>query len=236
MKTKNSILFILICATIFSCGSSSANVRREKRNVEVFTKISSASGINVNFVQGNSHTLEIETDAENLKKLEVSVERGTLTLKCKDGERFKRNSMVTVYVSAKKLEAIAMSGGSDFFSKKLDGNGQFSIAASGGADVDIDDLNMDECRIALSGGADCEIKQLKAKILDLAASGGSDASIHLKESNTVSVATSGGADVILTGKTKSLSASSSGGSDLDLSGMTYETISSNKSGGGSIKK
>lgn len=235
MKTGNIVLFMLICTMIGSC-KSSAQVTREKKNVDTFTKIASSAGIDVNFTQGNSHTLEIETDAENMNKIEVSVKNGTLELKRKQGVQFKRNSKITVYVSAKTLEAIAMSGGADFYSRELTNDKALSIAASGGADIHIDKLNTNVCNVAISGGSDADIKQLKVISLKLAASGGSDASIHLDNADNVSVAASGGADITLTGKTKSLSISSSGGADADISGLTYETISSNKSGGGDINK
>lgn len=235
MKVGNIVLFMLICAMICSC-KSSAQTSGGKKNVDTFTKIASSGGIDVNFTQGNSHTLEIRTDAENMDKIEISVKNGTLELKRKQGVQFKRNSEITAYVSAKTLEAIAMSGGADFFAKELTNDKILSIAASGGADIDIDKLNTNECNIAISGGADADIKQLKTKSLKLAASGGSDATIHLDNADNVSAAASGGADIKLTGKTKNLSVSSSGGADADISGLTYETISSNKSGRGDIKK
>ncbi|MFV0418827.1 MAG: GIN domain-containing protein [Dysgonomonas sp.] len=233
MKTGNIVLFMLICAMLGSC-KSSAQTNGGKKNVDTFTKIASSAGIDVNFTQGNSHTVEIETDAENLDKIEIVVRNGSLELKRKQGVQFKRNSRITAYVSAKTLEAIAMSGGADFYAKALTNDNTLSIAASGGADIEIDKLNTNICNIAISGGSDADIKQLKTKSLKLAASGGSDAEIHLDNADNVSAAASGGADITLTGKTKSLSISSSGGSDADIRGLTYETISSNKSGGGDI--
>lgn len=235
MKTSNILLLILTCTVMCSC-KSSAQINKDKRDVSTFTKIASSAGIDVIFTQDNSHRIEIETDAENMDKIDASVKNGVLELKCKNGVKFKKNTKITVHASAKRLEAIALSGGADFYAKTLTNDRAFSVAASGGADVSIDNLSVNECNIAISGGADADIKQLKAKSLKLAASGGSDASIHLSDSDNISAAISGGADITLTGRTKNLSINSSGGADGDISGLSYETISANKSGGGGIKK
>lgn len=235
MKTTNAILLILTCAMMYSC-SSSAQVNGGKRKVDSFTKIVSSAGIDVNFTQGNSHTVEIQTDAENLNKIEVIVKNGTLELKKKEGTQFKKQTKIMVYVSAKTLDALAFSGGADFFSKEITNSNTFSIAISGGADITIDKLNVNECNIAISGGADADIKSLKASTLNLAGSGGSDAAIHSNNINNMNVAASGGADITITGEVKSISVKASGGADIDISNLKYETISSNKSGGGDIKK
>lgn len=235
MKTTNAVLLVLICTMICSC-KSSAQVNGEKRNVDSFTKIASSAGIDVNFTQSNSHTVEIQTETENLDKIEVRVKNGTLELRRKEGTQFKKNSTILVYVSAKTLDALAFSGGADFYSKILTNNNALSIAASGGADIAIDKLNAKECNIAISGGADADIKSLKANTLNLAASGGSDAFIYSDNINNMSVAASGGADVTLKGEAKSISIKASGGADIDVSNLKYETISSNKSGGGGIRK
>jgi len=236
MKSKSTILCVFVCAAMmYSCGSS-AQMNKGKMNVDTFTKVASSSGIDINFTQGGSHTVEIETDDDTRNKIEVNVKNGALELKRKEGEQFKRNAKITVYVSAKNLDAVAISGGADFFAKELTNNKSISLAASGGADIEIDKLDVGECNLAISGGADADIKRLKARKLHLAASGGSDATIHITDAESVSAAASGGADITLTGKTKSLSVNCSGGADADIRNLTYETISSNKSGGGGIRK
>lgn len=235
MKTGKIVLLMLICTMVFSC-KSTGQVNKGKRNVDTFTNITSSASIDINFTHGNSHTVQIEAAAEDLDKIEVKVEDGTLELRRKQGEKFKKNSSITVYVTAKVLKAIAISGGADFYSKELKNDREISFAASGGADINIDKLSAKECNIAISGGADADVKQLNVTKFNLAASGGSDATIHIDNADEVNAAASGGADITLKGKTRKLAINSSGGADADISGLSYETISSNKSGGGGIRK
>ena len=233
MKAKPFISLILIfCLT--AC-SSSAQVTKDKKNVANFSKIAASSGIDVYFTQSNKCSVDIETDKENISKVEVIVKDGTLELKKKKGERFKRNTKIIAHVTAPSLDAISISGGSDFKAGKLSTNKPLSVAASGGADLDIEELSVSECKLAFSGGADCDIKMLKAKEVRLAFSGGSDGDIHL-EADKLTAAASGGADLDLSGKIKNASLAASGGSDIDIRNLSGENISSSKSGGGSIKK
>lgn len=235
MKTKLFISLTLICVLVSSC-SSSAQVKKGKYNVDNFTKIGSSGGIDVYFSQGNKHYVEIEADESDIDKISVTVKNGNLELQRKKGEQFKRNSSIKAYVTAKKIEAIAMSGGADFYAKNIKCDDEFSIAASGGSDINISELKTKDCNIAISGGADCDIPVLDTRILKIAASGGSDADIKVKNADDIKAAASGGADLILSGKTKNVTVSCSGGADADIKSLVYETISSSKSGGGSIRK
>ena len=233
MKAKGIILFIL---SGLMCLGVSGQIVKEKKSVDSFTKIVSSSGIDVKFTQSNKHSLEIETDADNMNKIEFSVKNGALELKRKNEVRFKRNTKVVAYVSAQTLETVTFSGGSDFTTTELTNNNLFSVSASGGSDIHIGKLNVNECNLSLSGGSDCDIKELKGKQVTIKASGGSDADIHSNHVEGLIVEASGGSDLNLKGKAKSVTINCSGGSDADITELTYETISSNKSGGSSIKK
>ncbi|MDL2303239.1 DUF2807 domain-containing protein [Dysgonomonas sp. OttesenSCG-928-D17] len=232
MKTRN-VLLMMCC--VVSLGIS-AQVVKEKQTVTSFDKIASSSGIDVYFTQGNSYSLEIETVAENMPKIDVTVKEGKLELKRKKGENFARNTQIKAYVTAPTLSAIGMSGGADFSAQKLAAGKSINIAASGGADVEIDDLSADECKIAFSGGADCEIKRFKGKNLTLAFSGGSDGKVSQADVDNLTAAASGGADLIISGNVKNAIVSASGGADINISQLTAGNVVANKSGGGDIKR
>lgn len=232
MKTRN-VLFMMCC--VVSMGIS-AQVVKEKQTVASFDKIASSSGIDVYFTQGSSHSLEIETEAENMPKIDVTVKDGKLELKRKNGETFARNTQIKAYVTAPGLSAIGMSGGADFSAQKVSAGKSMDIAASGGADVEIGNLTADECKIAFSGGADCEIKQFKGNNLTLAFSGGSDGDINQIDVDNLTAAASGGADLTLSGKAKNAVVSASGGADVNIRQLTAGNVVANKSGGGGIKR
>lgn len=225
MKTKSIILLVLTCI-VYSCAT--AGVGKQKRNVGSFNKIASSGGIDVYFTYGNSCSVEIDTDSENLDKIDAYVRNGSLILERKNNERFKRNTIVKVYVSAPIIEAIAVSGGADFYAKELSNKSELSIAASGGADCNIDKLNANICNLALSGGSDCDIKQAKIDKLNIASSGGSDADINVTNADEINASASGGSDLRISGKTKTISIHTSGGSDVDIKYLSYESISTNK--------
>lgn len=233
MKTKQ--LFLAVIIGIF-CSCATAQTSKGDRQVGEFTKISTSAGIDVVFTQEGKHAVRIETDPETLEKIEVYVDKETLVLKRKNNVKFKRNASITVYVSAKNLNALSISGGADFTSSEIKNSDTFNISASGGSDVDINKLTVSECKISISGGADADIKQLRTKSLKISASGGADADINIAEADNVNASASGGADINLTGKAKQVSASASGGGDINVTSLTYENINSSKSGGGRIKK
>lgn len=237
MTTKIFILYAAILSVFVGSCSSSAQVSKSKeQKVDNFTYISSSSGIDVYFTQGDKHTVKIEADEDILDKILIGVEGGCLKLSLKKNNSFINNSTIKAYVTAKTLEGISVSGGANFYADNVKTNKDFSVAASGGADVEIVKLKTDDCKIAISGGSDCDISDLNTKYLEIAASGGSDASIKINDAEDIKVAARGGADVTLRGKTKRISVSCSGGADADIRDLSYDKIDSSKSGGGSISK
>ncbi|MDU1890996.1 MAG: DUF2807 domain-containing protein [Dysgonomonas sp.] len=233
MKTKS--IFIVILIGLFSI-SALAQTAKEKRNVDQFSKISVSGGIKVVFTQGGNYGVELESDKENLGKVEVYTDNGTLILKRKDKELFKKSTRVTAYVSGKALESISISGGANFKASNLNCDKEFSASSSGGADIEIDKFKANKCKISTSGGADCKIKQLNVDILKLSSSGGAKADINIVNAEETAVSSSGGASISLKGKTKNVSISASGGAGVSVKGLTYETINSSKSGGGRVIK
>lgn len=235
MKTRISILCTALCILVGAC-SSSSQVGKGKQKVDNFTHISSSSGIDVYFAQGDKHTVKIEADGDMSDKVLIGVENGCLKLSLKKNISSVNFSTIKAYVTAKTLEGISVSGGANFYADNIKTNKGFSVAASGAADVEIIKLKTDDCKIAISGGSDCDISDLNTKYLEIAASGGSDTNIKINDAEDIKVAARGGADVTLIGKTKRISISCSGGADADIRDLSYDKIDSSKSGGGRISK
>lgn len=233
MKTKGIVLAMM--CIVFTVGIS-AQVVKEKKQIDKFNKIASSGGIDVYFTHSNSYSLEIETDKRNMSKIDISVKDGSLLLQKKRNDKFEKNTTVKAYISAPELDAIATSGGADFYAKEIVNEKNLNIASSGGADIHIDKLKASNCNLAISGGADADIKQFEGKTLNVSASGGSDANINVSKADNVTAAASGGADLRMSGKVKVISVKASGGSDINIKGLTYETINANKSSGGDILK
>jgi hypothetical protein len=103
-----------------------------------------------------------------------------------------------------------------------------SIAASGGADVDGDDLQLGDIRIDTSGGADLNLSGV-CKTLTMETSGGADFNAKDLTCETATVSASGGADVSVT-VTGNASGHGSGGADIDFYGVTGTAIGEASSG------
>ena len=235
MKTRN---FILIVAGILCSLSLFSQVTTQQRSVPSFTKISVASDIDVIYAENNNRSVKVEAHTDIIDKIETNVENGELIIKLKKDKKnqpFRKSHMMNVYVSAPILEQISAAGGSDFSANEINSKNDIKISASGGADIEIDNITANQILINVSGGADVEIKSLKAKDCQINASGGADADIKL-QTTSVNAKASGGADITLKGKTGNINANSSGAGDIKIQELSYDTITSNTSSGGKIKK
>jgi hypothetical protein len=85
------------------------------------------------------------------------------------------------------------------------------VSISGGADIEIKGI----CRyltVAASGGADADLDELPSEYVEVAASGGADVEVYAIKSLTVNA--SGGADVSYKGNPENKDISKSGGADV----------------------
>nr|WP_255359399.1 DUF2807 domain-containing protein [Prevotella sp. 10(H)] len=232
MKKKNIIVLVLCCISYLG---ASAQIVKEKKSVSPFTKISSSLGIVVKFTQGNSHSLEIEAQQENISKVDFKVEDDTFIITLKQDAHI-RNSTITAYVSAPTLDEIMLDTGGRFESGSVKYKGDFSISAHAGGNLDIDKLEASEIDLSISSGSNCRIKNLKAESLDLDLSAGSNADVTLNNVDEAEINASAGSKLIVKGKVKEASINCSGGSKGDISGLTGDDIDSHSSGESSIKK
>lgn len=220
-------VLILSMILFISCGSSKT-ANREKIAVSPYSTIVSSSGIEVYYSQGKSHTADID----KYDNVNVNVKDGSLILSRKGG----RKGNAKVYLSASKLDAVILSGGSRFFSEELKNSDKISITASGGANIDINKVKSDNCNVALSGGADCTIRQTKSEKINIAASGGSNTNIRIEKAKNANVAASGGSNITVSGRVDNISVSASGSADVNVVNLKYDNINTNMSGRGSIRK
>jgi len=103
-----------------------------------------------------------------------------------------------------------------------------SIEASGGADVDGDDLQLADIKIDTSGGADLNLSGV-CKTLTMETSGGADFNARDLTCETATVSASGGADVAVT-VTGNASGHGSGGADIVFYGVTGTAVGEASSG------
>jgi hypothetical protein len=257
-----TLTLALVCASFLWTTTCFAKteVKKEKRETGTFRKISSENGIDVYFTQDKSYSVVVEADEDYIDQIVTEVDDETLIIKWKQklNLRIFNDRIMNVYVSSPKLDAVNVSGDSDFYADKLKCDNSFklnvsggadadiknltvakdaNLASSGGADIDINSLTVTgNTNIASSGGADCDIDNLQTRNCNLAASGGADINIKSATMEDLNIAASGGADISISGKANDVKVASSGGSDVDIKKLTYTTIDIHKSGGGSVDK
>ena len=171
--------------------------------------------------------MRVTTHTDIFDILECDIKNETLSIGLTSNSLRAKTFEVRIPILAYK--DIAVSGGSDFKWNNCVAE-ELSIAASGGADVDITSQSS-KINLAISGGADAEISG-RCITLVVAASGGADASLEELIANDVTVAASGGADVIVHA-TESLVVEASGGADVAYTGNPT-TKDINRSGGADV--
>lgn len=171
--------------------------------------------------------IRVTTHTDIFDILEIKTNKGTIEIGLTSNSLRAKTFEVRIPILAYK--DIAVSGGSDFTWDNCVAE-ELSIAASGGADVDIT-CNSSKINLAISGGADAEISG-RCITLNVSASGGADADLDELMAENVNVSASGGADVEVYA-TKSLTVEASGGADVAFSGNP-EKRDINRSGGAAV--
>lgn len=171
--------------------------------------------------------MRVTTHTDIFDILECDIKNETLSIGLTSNSLRAKTFEVRIPILAYK--DIAVSGGSDFKWNNCVAE-ELSIAASGGADVDITSQSS-KINLAISGGADAEISG-RCITLVVAASGGADASLEELIANDVTVAASGGADVTVHA-TETLVVEASGGADVAYTGNPT-TKDINRSGGADV--
>jgi hypothetical protein len=230
------ISFFLITIALTSCINiiSSTNLSEapiEERTfpiTEQVTAIAASHGADV-IVDPTlaASEMRVTTHTDIFDILECDIKNETLSIGLTSNSLRAKTFEVRIPILAYK--DIAVSGGSDFKWNNCVAE-ELSIAASGGADVDITSQSS-KINLAISGGADAEISG-RCITLVVAASGGADASLEELIANDVTVAASGGADVTVHA-TESLVVEASGGADVAYTGNPT-TKDINRSGGADV--
>ena len=218
-KTYTALLAFLIASSQLDASSALITVINSKkiaadetRNVSGFTGISSAGSYNVTVTMGNTESLKMEGSAEQIAEIETIVENGILKIRSKKRSGGWNNNWtgkVNIYVSAKTLKSIALSGSGDMYIKgvvksnnvltTLSGSGSitlavdaknFSAAISGSGEIKASG-KADNAKINVDGSGDFEGKGLRTNITSAKVSGSGDISINADEALEAAMSGSG---------------------------------------------
>lgn len=187
------------------------NVASEKRQVSGFTAVAASGAFDVFIKFGATETLLIEGDEEQTSKIETRVESGVLKIYYKSGSflNLKRTKKATVYITAKSLKSLTVSGSGDMKvsgtirSSKLDtkvsGSGSISFSAdvsslnaliSGSGSIHASGVAK-TTDIIISGSGGFKGEDLRTTDSDIKVSGSGEARIHADKSINAVVSGSG---------------------------------------------
>ena len=199
-------------STLITVVKSKKTADDETRKVSGFTGIASAGSYNIIITMGNSESLRLEGDDEQIAEIETVVEEGTLKIRNKKRTgswNNNRNGTVNIYVNAKSLKNITLSGSGDIDVKgivksadlatTLSGSGSISLALdatnysvtiSGSGEIRASG-KADNARINVNGSGDFEGKGLRTNVASAKVSGSGDISINVDEALDAAMSGSG---------------------------------------------
>lgn len=234
--------FFLIIAGLafFSITSSSVEVVDGREpgvmmRVQDFDQVSVCCGMHLFLEQGPGHSVRLEGDRGELRRIRTIVQDDTLVIDYERGlfgfSNLLRQRPVSVYVTAPTYQVVETSGGSRLFAAQLDVD-DLDLHISGGGEVRIEQANADSLDLDLSGGTDMSIGGSSVDELHLSLSGGGDFDGESTRCRTAQVDISGGSRATLW-VTDELAVDASGGSRVSVYGMP--DIKQNTSGGSRVE-
>ncbi len=235
-----SALLMLLClglqfdagATLYRSSDHNITVADETRNVKNFSGVSSSGSYNVFITMGNTESLRLEGDAEQISNIETIVENGTLKIKNKSRNWGRSYSgRVNIYINAKTLNLIQLSGSGNMQIKGAVRSENFTAAVSGSGNVSTN-IEAKNFSATISGSGDMTVtgKTENAKIA-VSGSGNFDGK---NLATSVSSAKVSGSGNISIRADKALDAAMSGSGNIRYSGNA--DVRSSRSGSGRISK
>ena len=197
------------------------NLAEQTRPVANFSAVAAAGAFNVVIKIGTTESLRLEGDDDLLNKIETVVENGTLKIRTQKGlENHRLNfDRVKVYVTAKALNAITLSGSGNMqlldpvkaeaFSTTLSGSGNLETATietgklstqlSGSGNITTAGKAR-EVNVRVSGSGNFDGRKFTAQTADVRMSGSGNVSIEANE--TLNGTLSGSGRIYYSGNAK----------------------------------
>jgi hypothetical protein len=238
MKKIVSLLSVVLFVTAVFAQKTINDPNAEKRNVSGFHAVEVSGGIDLYLIQGDEAVAVSAVEIKYRDKIITKVVDGVLKIYYEKEDKHVnidfnwRSRKLKVYISAKALDALNASGGSDIEIEGIFNSDKMNLDLSGGSDFH-GKLVTTNFNAQASGGSDIVISG-SAISLTIDVSGGSDFKGTDFVVENCNARANGGSDVSIT-VNKELSVEASGGSDVKYKGTGLIREIKN-SGGGSVKK
>jgi len=199
-------------AATTGCIAVSSETTTRTYDIAGFDSVSARSGVNVLLRQG-AYDISAEGPKDKLDRLVIERQGSLLVIS-------REPSLRSGWFNWSERDLVTVSA-----------PGYASIEASGGADVDVEPMQLDALRLRASGGADLNAGGLTLETLAITASGGADVNAGPLELASLTASASGGADINVSGQCGSLTVETSGGADFRGGDLRCESATVTASGG-----
>lgn len=227
------IAFLPFWAAASYRGTSGVPSDEETRQVSGFHALSNSGSIEVEVRFGNRESVRLEGDGDLLREIETVVEDGTLKIRYRRGVRFDgfRSGKVKAYVTARRLNALSMSGsGSIQVSGPVTGD-ELAASLSGSGWISVES-NVSELNAAISGSGRIAVHG-RAERSNVSLSGSGRFQGEKLKSRQASVKISGSGNVYIHADAQ-LDASISGSGNVHYSGNAVTNVRT--AGSGKVRK
>jgi len=214
--------------------SVASNIETQDRKISGFHAVASSGSFDVVLNQGNTESVRVKADADVINEIVTEVRNGVLMIHFSKNTHnwgnFWNNRTITIYVVAKDLNSISLSGSGDLkmenefntnsLQLRLSGSGGFTgkvnvktleASVSGSGNFKISG-KADESTVSIAGSGNFEGNSLITKSTAIKVAGSGDASIYASEKIDASV--SGSGNVHYKGGAKSVSKITHGSGEI----------------------
>jgi len=248
MKSLTKVL--LVAALVTGAGHTFAYTHataKEKtsstvqdRHLSGFNAVEASGSFDIYIVQGATESVKVEAPSDMIDHIVTEVQDGVLKIHDKHGSSWNwggnwwggSHKKIAVYVSAKELNAIGITGSGDVYFKDGIRANSLKIRVTGSGDV-LGRVEVKTLEAVISGSGDMKIYgHAQNSMVSVSGSGDLSAKGLTTENTTVRVSGSGDASI---NASNSIQANVSGSGDISYTGSA-KNVSSQKSGSGDISR
>ncbi|MGZ3811951.1 MAG: head GIN domain-containing protein [Mucilaginibacter sp.] len=240
--TKLLLAAILLSGSAYTYANSHPAVKIgvakiEDRHLSGFNAVSLGGSFDVYITQGSTESVKVEAPDNVIDHIITEVSGGVLKIYNKHddgfhwGDLFGSHKKMAIYVTAKDLNSISVSGSGDIFFKEGIHTNSLKLRVSGSGDmtgrVDVKTLETsisgsgdikisgraDNSTVSVGGSGDFSGRGLVTINTAVRVTGSGDASVNA--SSKVDASVSGSGDIKYTGGAKNVSSSKSGSGDIE---------------------
>jgi len=234
MKSLTRVLFATVAFVAFATLTTKAS-RIEDRHLSGFNAISLSASYDVYITQGTAESVKVEASADDQEHIITEVSGGVLNIYEKHNHGLHWDwggKKQVVYIVARDINSISISGSGDVFFKSGINTGSMKIKVSGSGDV-AGRLNAKQLEAAISGSGDVKLSgRADNSSVRVAGSGDFEGRDLVTINTTVRVVGSGDATVNASVK---IDASVAGSGDIRYTGGAKQ-VSTSKAGSGDIHR